>query len=156
MPEPLLAVLKLLCLALLYLFFLRVLRAVWAELRPPAPAPAPPPPAPPRRREPAPPGRRRKGAGHLVIVAPAEQKGRSFELNGELTVGRAAGCQVALEDNYVSQLHARVFTRDGTVWVEDLGSTNGTYVNDRRVSSPLAVRRGDQLKVGSTVLEVKR
>jgi pSer/pThr/pTyr-binding forkhead associated (FHA) protein len=89
-------------------------------------------------------------------VAPAEQKGRSFELNGELTVGRAAGCQVALEDNYVSQLHARVFTRDGTVWVEDLGSTNGTYVNDRRVSSPLAVRRGDQLKVGSTVLELKR
>jgi pSer/pThr/pTyr-binding forkhead associated (FHA) protein len=156
MPEPLLAVLKLLFLALLYLFFLRVLRAVWAELRPPAPAPPPAPPAPPRRREPAPAGRRRKGAGHLVIVAPADQKGRSFELNGELTVGRAAGCQVALEDNYVSQLHARVFTRDGTVWVEDLGSTNGTYVNDRRVSSPLAVRRGDQLKVGSTVLELKR
>jgi pSer/pThr/pTyr-binding forkhead associated (FHA) protein len=156
MPEPLLAVLKLLCIALLYLFFLRVLRAVWAELRPPPPAPPPPPPAPPRRREPAPAGRRRKGAGHLVIVAPAEQKGRTFDLNGELTVGRAAGCQVALEDNYVSQLHARVFTRDGTVWVEDLGSTNGTYVNDRRVSSPLAVRRGDQLKVGSTVLELKR
>src|SRR3954470_8132166 len=105
MPEPLLAVLKLLCLALLYLFFLRVLRAVWAELRPPPPAPPPPPPPPPRRREPAPAGgrppgaRRRKGAGHLVIVAPSEQKGRSFDLNGELTVGRAAGCQVALEDN---------------------------------------------------------
>jgi pSer/pThr/pTyr-binding forkhead associated (FHA) protein len=157
MPEPLLAVLKLLCLALLYLFFLRVLRAVWAELRPPAPPPPPAPSAPPRRREPAPAqGRRRKGAGHLVIVAPADQKGRTFELNGELTVGRAAGCQVALEDNYVSQLHARVFARDGTVWVEDLGSTNGTYVNDRRVSAPLAVRRGDQLKVGSTVLELKR
>ena len=150
MPEPLLAVLKLLCLALLYLFFLRVLRAVWAELKPP------PPPAPPRRREPAPAGRRRKGAGHLVIVAPADQKGRSFDLNGELTVGRAAGCQVALEDNYVSQLHARVFARDGTVWVEDLGSTNGTYLNDQRVSAPLAVRRGDQLKVGSTVMELKR
>src|ERR687896_167383 len=70
--------------------------------------------------------------------------------------GRAAGCQVALEDNYVSQLHARVFTRDGGVWVEDLGSTNGPYLNDQRVSAPLAVRRGDQLKVGSTVLELKR
>ena len=156
MPEPLLAVLKLLCLALLYLFFLRVLRAVWAELRPPAPAPPPPPTSPARRREPAPQGRRRKGAGHLVIVAPAEQKGRSFDLDGELTVGRAAGCQVALEDNYVSQLHARVFTRDGGVWVEDLGSTNGTYLNDQRVSAPLVLRRGDQLKVGSTVMELKR
>ena len=157
MPEPLLAVLKLLCLALLYLFFLRVLRAVWAELKPPPPAPPPPPPAASRRREPAPSrGRRKGGGGHLVIVAPSEQKGRSFELNGELTVGRAAGCQVALEDNYVSQLHARVFTRDGGVWVEDLGSTNGPYLNDQRVSAPLAVRRGDQLKVGSTVLELKR
>ena len=156
MPEPLLAVLKLLCLALLYLFFLRVLRAVWAELRPPAPAPPSAPPTPARRRDPAPQGRRRKGAGHLVIVAPADQKGRSFDLNGELTVGRAAGCQVALEDNYVSQLHARVFTRDGGVWVEDLGSTNGTYLNDQRVSAPLALRRGDQLKVGSTVMELKR
>jgi pSer/pThr/pTyr-binding forkhead associated (FHA) protein len=157
MPEPLLAVLKLLCLALLYLFFLRVLRAVWAELKPPPPAPPPPAPAPARRREPAPQGRRRRGGGgHLVIVAPSEQKGRSFELNGELTVGRAAGCQVALEDNYVSQLHARVFTRDGGVWVEDLGSTNGTYLNDQRVSAPLALRRGDQLKVGSTVMELKR
>jgi pSer/pThr/pTyr-binding forkhead associated (FHA) protein len=156
MPEPLLAVLKLLCLALLYLFFLRVLRAVWAELRPPPPAPPPAPPPPARRRDPAPQGRRRKGAGHLVIVAPADQKGRSFDLNGELTVGRAAGCQVALEDNYVSQLHARVFTRDGGVWVEDLGSTNGTYLNDQRVSAPLALRRGDQLKVGSTVMELKR
>jgi pSer/pThr/pTyr-binding forkhead associated (FHA) protein len=156
MPEPLLAVLKLLCLALLYLFFLRVLRAVWAELKPPPPAP-PPLPTAPRRREPAPArGRRKASGGHLVIVAPNEQKGRSFELNGELTVGRAAGCQVALEDNYVSQLHARVFTRDGGVWVEDLGSTNGTYLNDQRVSAPLALRRGDQLKVGSTVLELKR
>ncbi|MCI3948139.1 MAG: hypothetical protein K0R11_73 [Acidimicrobiales bacterium] len=156
MPEPLLAVLKLLCLALLYLFFLRVLRAVWAELRPPPPAPPAAPPTPARRRDPAPQGRRRTGAGHLVIVAPADQKGRSFDLNGELTVGRAAGCQVALEDNYVSQLHARVFTRDGGVWVEDLGSTNGTYLNDQRVSAPLALRRGDQLKVGSTVMELKR
>jgi pSer/pThr/pTyr-binding forkhead associated (FHA) protein len=154
MPEPLLAVLKLLCLALLYLFFLRVLRAVWAELRPPPPAP--PPPVPPPRRRDAPRSRGRKGFGHLVIVAPADQRGRSFDLNGELTVGRAQGCQVALEDNYVSQLHARVFTRDGAVWVEDLGSTNGTYLNDQRVSSPLALRRGDQLRVGSTILELKR
>jgi pSer/pThr/pTyr-binding forkhead associated (FHA) protein len=155
MPEPLLAVLKLLCLALLYLFFLRVVRAVWAELRPPPVAPPPVTPPAARRRDSAS-GRRRKGAGHLVIVAPAEEKGRSFELNGELTVGRAPGCQVALQDNYVSQLHARVFTRDGGVWVEDLGSTNGTYLNDQRVSAPLALRRGDQLKVGSTVLELKR
>ncbi|MBA2625448.1 MAG: FHA domain-containing protein, partial [Acidimicrobiia bacterium] len=89
-------------------------------------------------------------------VEPVEERGRSFDLDGELTVGRAPGCQVALDDSYVSQLHARVFTRDGGVWVEDLGSTNGTFLNAERVSAPLAVRRGDQLKVGSTVMELKR
>src|ERR687890_412381 len=101
MPEPLLAVLKLLCLALLYLFFLRVLRAVWAELRPPPPAPPPVPPAPPRRREPVPAGRRKKGAGPLVMGAPVGQKGRSLGRNGERPVGRAGGCRGAMEANSV-------------------------------------------------------
>jgi pSer/pThr/pTyr-binding forkhead associated (FHA) protein len=58
------------------------------------------------------------------------------------------------DDTYVSQLHARVFQRSGETYVEDLGSTNGTYVNGHRVSAPTPVRRGDSLQVGSTVLEV--
>lgn len=157
MPEPLLAILKLAALALLYLFFLRVLRAVWAEVNAPqvpagaaagAPAAAPVP-APPAR------GRRRKGpATHLVVVEPRDQKGRSFELDHEVTVGRAAGCQITLDDSYASQLHARVFQRDGLLYVEDLGSTNGTYANGKKVTSPVALERGDHVKVGNTVLEV--
>jgi pSer/pThr/pTyr-binding forkhead associated (FHA) protein len=88
------------------------------------------------------------------VVEPAELKGRSYGLADELTVGRAAGCQVTLDDNYVSQLHARVFQRDGMLFVEDLGSTNGTYVNSHKVSSPVAFKRGDRLKIGSTVMEL--
>jgi pSer/pThr/pTyr-binding forkhead associated (FHA) protein len=89
-------------------------------------------------------------------VEPADQKGRSYDLvDGETTVGRAAGCQVTLDDSYVSQLHARVFTKDGTFHVEDLGSTNGTYLNTRKVTGPMAVKRGDRLKIGATVLEVR-
>jgi pSer/pThr/pTyr-binding forkhead associated (FHA) protein len=153
-PEALLTLLKLSCLALLYLFFFRVLRAVWAEVTPVRTAPIDRRAARADGRDQ---GRSRRGrrTTHLVVVEPRELKGRSYDLGEELTVGRAAGCQVTLDDSYVSQLHARVYIRDGELYVEDLGSTNGTYLNTRKVSSPSALRRGDQLKVGSTVLEVK-
>jgi hypothetical protein len=152
MPEPLLNILKFCLLALLYLFFFRVLRAVWAELRP-----APPQPSKVARPQGAPRAVRRSGAGgRLKVVEPAEQRGRSYEVAEEVTVGRAPGCGVALDDTYVSQLHARLFRQNGQLFVEDLGSTNGTYVNRKKVTGPLPVRRGDRLQVGRTVLEVTR
>lgn len=155
MPESLLTILKLCAVALIYLFFFRVIRAVWAEITPPAAtAPAAAGAPPPRRGPAALRERRDRRSSHLTVVEPAGMKGRSYDLGEELTVGRAAGCQVTLDDNYVSQLHARIFVRDGMLFVEDLGSTNGTYLNTRRVSSPVAMKRGDQLKVGSTVMEL--
>ncbi len=61
--------------------------------------------------------------GTLTVIEPPEQRGRSFDLTEELTVGRAPGCQVLLEgDTFVSQLHVWWFTRDGVLYVEDLGS----------------------------------
>ncbi|MDP9019468.1 MAG: FHA domain-containing protein [Actinomycetota bacterium] len=152
MPEPLLAILKLCALALLYLFFLRVLRAVWAEVGSPRVAVAAA--GRPQERERRPLARRERASSHLTIVEPPQHRGRSFGLADELTVGRAAGCQVTLDDDYASQLHARIFRRDGTLYVEDLGSTNGTYLNTRKVSAPMALKRGDRLKIGGTVMEL--
>ena len=149
MPEPLLTVLKFCFLAILYLFFVRVLRAVWAEVRGQTEAAAP---APVRTARPAFGGSRTPG--RLKVIEPAERRGHTYDLGDELTVGRAGGCQVTLEDNYVSQLHARVFRRDGQFYVEDLGSTNGTYVDRRKVTAPIAIRKGDRLQVGKTVLEL--
>jgi hypothetical protein len=153
-PESLLTILKFCFLALLYLFLLRVLRAVWAEV------------APPRAGRPAAvtasaPGRARRergsrGAARLRVVEPAELRGRSYELSDELTVGRAVGCQITLEDTYASQLHARIFRKAGQLYVEDLGSTNGTYLNRKKVTAPVALRRGDRLQVGKTVMELSR
>jgi pSer/pThr/pTyr-binding forkhead associated (FHA) protein len=60
------------------------------------------------------------------------------------------------DDTFVSQLHARVFRRDGRLYVEDLGSTNGTYLNKKKVASPAAMGKGDKLKIGQTTLEVRR
>ena len=163
MSEQLLNILKLCLLALVYLFMLRVLRAVWAEVTP-RPADAvtgrrarraaaatavPAAPAPPR-------GRKGKGPPiELVAIEPADQAGRRYPLGDEITVGRAAGCQVTVDDTYVSQLHARVFSRDGQVMVEDLGSTNGTYLNRSKVSGPMVMQKGDRLQIGNTVLEVR-
>jgi pSer/pThr/pTyr-binding forkhead associated (FHA) protein len=168
-PDTLLAVLKVIFLGLLYLFFVRVLRAVWIELREPktveaaaVPPPRPhqpqsaqsqPQPQPSRKR-----GRAAKARGdRLVVVEPAGRKGQVFALGDELTVGRAAGCGVTIpDDTFVSQMHARVFRRDGSLYVEDLGSTNGTFLNKKPVSAALQLRKGDRLQVGKTVLELSR
>jgi hypothetical protein len=138
-------------LAVLYLFFLRVLRAVWVEMREPRLRPAPI----------APDGTgSRPAASHrekLVIVSPAEKKGMEFPLGEEVTVGRAGGCAVLLQDDsFISQLHARMFRRDGELFVEDLGSTNGTYLNNRKVTAPVPVRKGDKIQFGQTTLELRR
>lgn len=163
MSEQLLTILKLCLLALLYLFFFRVLRAVWAQLRAPSPASATAgaaarAAAPRPAAAPAPP-RRRGGRGaptHLVALAPEARQGTSYAIGTEVTVGRAGGCAISLpEDTFVSSLHARVYVSDGGVLVEDLGSTNGTFVNQTRVTTALPLARGDRLKVGGTVLEAR-
>jgi pSer/pThr/pTyr-binding forkhead associated (FHA) protein len=150
MDEQLLTILKLCLLALLYLFFLRVLRAVWTEIRGPKVVEA----SPRRAQREAKRVERRSAPVQLTIVEPTALKGRRYPLADELTVGRAAGCQVTIDDTYASQLHARVFARDGQLFVEDLGSTNGTYLNRNKVQGPQVMRRGDRLQVGNTVMEL--
>jgi pSer/pThr/pTyr-binding forkhead associated (FHA) protein len=158
MPESLLTVLKLIFLGLLYLFFIRVIRAVWTELREPTSVQvAVLAPSPPQRAEGRPRPNARAQPDRLMAVEPPERYGQVFTLGDELTVGRAAGCGIALaDDTFVSTLHARVFRRDGSLFVEDLGSTNGTFVNDRPVSSAVPLQRGDRLQIGKTVLELNR
>jgi pSer/pThr/pTyr-binding forkhead associated (FHA) protein len=91
----------------------------------------------------------------LVVEAPDTSRGREFLVSGEATVGRAPGCAIVLGGDYVSAHHARLFERDGRVWVEDLGSTNGTLLNGRRVRRPVAMRAGDRLKIGDVVLGLR-
>jgi hypothetical protein len=170
-PEQLLTILKLCLLALIYLFFLRVLRAVWAEVGPlrAAAGSASPPvaaAAPSGRRGSRPPkagrgGRTRSSRKQpaaptrLVTVEPVGRAGAEFALGPELTVGRAAGCSLVFDERFVSQVHCRIFLRDGAVFVEDLGSTNGTWVNGARVVGQMPARLGDRVQVGNVVLEVR-
>jgi pSer/pThr/pTyr-binding forkhead associated (FHA) protein len=152
-----LSVLKYALLALLYFFVFRAVRSVALDVggrrreeaprRPSKPAPAPAPP--PRSARPRPPSQ-------VVIHEPDGVKPRSMKLVGSLDIGRSERCAIRLGDTYVSQMHARLYGDDGTWYVEDLGSTNGTFVNDRKVERTAEVHSGDVVKIGKTLLELRR
>jgi pSer/pThr/pTyr-binding forkhead associated (FHA) protein len=162
MTDSVLEILNYALLALLYLFFARVLWAVWSEVRGPRaghlvaaqqvdatmPAPAPPQARPTNKRA------KRGQVTRLVVVQPRERKGAQFNLIGELSIGRLATCTICIPDDaFVSANHARLYTIDGVTYVEDLGSTNGSYLNGARLGSVQPFSPGDRLQIGSTVLE---
>ncbi|MFN2587322.1 MAG: FHA domain-containing protein [Actinomycetota bacterium] len=153
MPDLVLVILKYVFLAILWIFVARAVRAVLIELRPgqtAAPARSAPVAA-------APPRKAKKTPGKAVVIEGGELRGKSFPLQGELTIGRSEQCHVRVAgDTYVSSVHARIFPRDGSYMVEDLGSTNGTYLNRRRITAPAELQRGDRVKVGKTVLEMRK
>lgn len=155
MPEAILTILKFCFLGLLYLFLARVVRAVYREMSPDQ-----------RPVEVSSNGSRfglGRGRGRkadqparpykLKMIDPATAQ--IFPLGEEVTIGRAPGCSVPLaDDTFVSQLHARIYIRDGKPFVEDLGSTNGTFLNRDRLSKTMPLHRGDKLQIGQTVLEI--
>jgi FHA domain len=163
MTDQALDILKLVLLGLLYLFFARVLWAVWSEVRrsqrvaAPAPvdqqaatvaAAAPRPKKPPKGRG----GR----VARLVIVEPKARRGTTFPLGGEITIGRDPASTVLIDsDTFVSQHHAKVYDVDGQAMVEDLGSTNGSFHNGNRLVGARLLHPGDRIQVGYTVLEAQ-
>jgi pSer/pThr/pTyr-binding forkhead associated (FHA) protein len=153
--DGVLTILKFCLLALIYLFLARVVWTVASELRGvPAPAAPVPQPAPSKAKAKAKTPRR---SWRLLVVEPPAASGRTFDVNGELTIGRAAGCGISIpDDTFVSNVHARVFERDGDVFVEDLGSTNGTLVNGAALHTAIKLRKGDRIQAGQTVLETTR
>ncbi len=94
--------------------------------------------------------------GRLVVLQPRSTKGNAFAIGNELSVGRADGNTVSLaDDTFASQVHARVFRGNGGTWVEDLGSTNGTFVNGRRIVAAQLLGIGDRVQVGNTIFEAQ-
>ena len=153
MPDSLLTVLRLLLLSLIWLFFVRVLFLLAAKPRPVAAvataAPATPAAAPPPSRAAA-----ASGKASLRVTSGGEHAGKEFTVGAEATIGRGQGCQVQLADSMVSQLHARLFRDGNGLHLEDLGSTNGTYLNGRKVGGPAKLKKGDKVRVGPVELEV--
>jgi Na+-transporting methylmalonyl-CoA/oxaloacetate decarboxylase gamma subunit len=149
LPEIVYVALRFVFLALLYLFVIMVAMVVYYELKPARARPV-------VERAAAKPARG-KGRAKLVIAGEAGRKKlASWDLEGEVVVGRAPECTATLDDEFASNLHAKIYKAEGRYYVEDLGSTNGTYVNDRRINYPTELRKGDRIKIGRTVMEFRR
>ena len=152
MPEIVLDLLKFLFLGILYIFIARAVRVINQELKGATAAPAPA-----RAATPAPAKKRSKTkTPSKAAIVEGDKKGQTLDLGDELIVGRGEKCRLVLDDTYVSTVHARIYAKGDTYMLEDLGSTNGTYLNRRRVTSQVEVHRGDQVKIGKTVLEMRK
>lgn len=151
MPEIVLDLLKFLFLGILYIFIARAVRVINQELKG-ADAVA----IAPRGKAPAPAKRTKKKTPTKAAVVEGGKKGTTLNLGDELIIGRGERCKLILDDTYVSTVHARIFAKGDAYMLEDLGSTNGTYLNRNRVTSPVELHRGDQVKIGKTVLEMRK
>ena len=107
-----------------------------------------------RRISPVAPVRSRRIPSQLVLI-----DGRGPDtvdlVPPETLVGRDASCHVTIPDSSVSHRHARIYHSDGEWYVEDLGSTNGTFVNDRPLTRPMVLRPGDTVSIGRATLEAR-
>ena len=114
-----------------------------------APRPAPRPSSKPQRS--------RRGQLHTLVVTGGALKGTTIDLSDQqITLGRANDATLVLNDDYASSRHARIFPQDGQWIVEDLGSTNGTYLDRQKVTRPTPVPPGVPIRIGKTVLELRR
>jgi len=111
----------------------------------------------PRQSRPARPQRAGRGSPRILVVTAGALKGTSLDLaQQQITLGRANDATLVLNDDYASSRHARIFPQDGQWIVEDLGSTNGTYLDRQKVTRAMPVPVGVPIRIGKTVLELRR
>lgn len=151
MSDGLLQILRYFLLALLWLFFLYAARTVIVDVR--------------RGRREAATAREDDSSDasaqardfRLRIVEPRQRHGEVTRISNEVTLGRSPTCSVSLDDDaFVSSVHARIFVLDGEAYLEDLNSKNGTYLNEEPVTAPTQLERGDLVRVGDTIFELRR
>lgn len=144
-------------LALLWLFIYGMVRVIRTELRTSgAPRVTAVPKA--RRTKRAVPAEARPGRGRLsqLVVVEGSLSGTRVALTGKpIFIGRANDSTLVLTDDYASTRHARISETNGVWYLEDLGSTNGTYVGQNKVDGPVPLEAGVAIRIGKTVMELR-
>lgn len=159
-----LTLIKLAFLAVLWLFVIAAVGVIRADLfgskaaakaaSRPSPSRPPRQPKPPRQQQQR---SAQHGAPTRLVVVQGERAGTVIDLTGvPITIGRANDATLVVTDDYASSRHARIFAQDGQWIVEDLGSTNGTYLGRTKVSRPMPVPPGVPVRIGKTVIELRK
>jgi pSer/pThr/pTyr-binding forkhead associated (FHA) protein len=157
LSELTLTLIKLGFLAMLWIFVLSAVSVIRSDLfgakveateRKPKAAKAP---------KPARAVRRKRGAATQVVVAEGQDSGITVPLGDlPILIGRGSDATIQLDDDYVSTRHARFIVNGDQWFIEDLGSTNGTFLGTQRVTTPLAVNTGSRVRVGKTTIELRK
>ena len=136
MPDVILALLRIIFLGLVYLFVWQVARAIGSHLGISV-------------------RRRRKEGRKILFVRSETERGLEVEVNDAIVLGRSDEADLVLGGPYASDFHMRLVAQENGMMLHALGSTNGTYVNGRRVTAPTELKRGDTIQLGKTVMEVR-
>jgi pSer/pThr/pTyr-binding forkhead associated (FHA) protein len=135
-PDIILALLRIIFLGLVYLFVWQVARAIGSHAGISV-------------------KRKRREGSRVLFVRSETQQGQEFAVRDVIVMGRSEETDVVLDDPYASEFHLRLVAQENGMMLHDLGSTNGTYVNGRRVSAPTELKRGDTIQVGKTIMEIR-
>jgi pSer/pThr/pTyr-binding forkhead associated (FHA) protein len=161
MSELTLALIRFAYLAVLWIFVLSAISVIRSDMfgaRVPRkesakrPKAARQPKKPPKK-----PSKQRRGDPRQVVIIEGGNSGETVSLtDAPLLIGRGTDAAIRLDDDYVSTRHARIASSGDQWFVEDLGSTNGTYVGSRRITQPTTIGPGSQVRIGKTVLELRK
>jgi pSer/pThr/pTyr-binding forkhead associated (FHA) protein len=156
MSELTLFLIKISYLAILWIFVLSAISVVRSDMfGARMPATAREAAAPKTRRQPK--QKARKGSPTHVLVVDGANKGERADLaHAPILIGRGADAAIRLDDDYVSTRHARIAASGDQWFVEDLGSTNGTYIGSARLTQPTTLTLGTQVRIGKTLLELRK
>jgi len=158
MSELTLFLIKVAYLAILWIFVLSAISVIRSDMFG-ARVPETAAPGVPEKKQKAQKGLKppRRGTPTQLVVVSGPSNGESAPLSAApIVIGRGADAQILLDDDYVSTRHARVAVSGDQWFVEDLGSTNGTYIGSVRITQPTAISLGTQVRIGKTLLELRK
>ncbi|SRR5688572_30830471 len=156
MSELTLFLVRVAYLAILWIFVLSAISVIRSDMfgaRLPSAPDAAPTPKPPKQKTPP----KRRGSPTHVAVIQGQNAGATANLaEAPILIGRGNDAAIRLDDDYVSTRHARIAASGDQWYVEDLGSTNGTYLGTQRITAPTTIGLGAQVRIGKTILELRK
>lgn len=154
MSELTLSLIRLAYLAILWIFVLSAISVIRTDMFGARMAPPPRATRPKPGAKPAP--KKRGAPSHVLVVEGANAGDRADLSGGPVLIGRGPDAAIRLDDDYVSTRHARIAASGDQWFVEDLGSTNGTYVGAARINQPTTITLGTKVRIGKTILELRK